>query len=77
MKHRKRSGLGSETVKSLMTCKLFDAIKAHIHVVDNTAFDEAARAADHLWKVRPPLTMLEEQSMSVYTPARELALDDL
>ena len=66
-----------QVVASTMSRNRFEAIRAHLHVVNNNAIDDDARQADKLWKVRPLLDMVEERSQTLYTPRRELALDEM
>ncbi|XP_047106101.1 piggyBac transposable element-derived protein 3-like [Schistocerca piceifrons] len=61
-------------VRRCMSRDRFDFILINLYVNDNTKIPE--RNTDKLYKIRPLLTALNKQFMSIYRGTRELSIDD-
>ncbi|XP_049787121.1 piggyBac transposable element-derived protein 3-like [Schistocerca cancellata] len=66
--------LGISIVRRCMSRDRFDFILSNLHLNDNTKIPE--RNTDKLYKIRPPLTALNKQFMSIYRGTRELSIDE-
>ncbi|XP_049780398.1 piggyBac transposable element-derived protein 3-like [Schistocerca cancellata] len=66
--------LGISIVKRCMSRDRYDFILSNLHLNDNTKIPE--RNTDKLYKIRPPLTALNKQFMSIYRGTRELSIDE-
>ena len=65
--------LGDPEVRAQMTRDRFDAITTHLHFADN---DDPRAADDRMWKLRPVIDTLETTFRDVYTPGRQIAVDE-
>ncbi|XP_049778390.1 piggyBac transposable element-derived protein 3-like [Schistocerca cancellata] len=66
--------LGISIVRRCMSRDRFDFILSNLHLNDNTKIPE--RNTDKMYKIRPPLTALNKQFMSIYRVTRELSIDE-
>ena len=69
--------IGNEGVKEVMSLKRFEKISQYFHVSDRES--EPARGSpqyDKLFKIRPVMNIVEQQSVELYKPREHQAIDE-
>ena len=63
--------------RTIMSRNRFREILRYIHVADNSsALDRSDPAYDKLWKVRPLLDIVSQQSLKLYSPHPQISVDE-
>ena len=68
-----RRFVGDPEFRNQMTRDRFDAITTHLHFSNN---DDPKAADDRMWKLRPVIDTLARTFKDVYTPGKEVAVDE-
>ncbi|XP_014676879.1 PREDICTED: piggyBac transposable element-derived protein 4-like [Priapulus caudatus] len=61
---------------SVMSVNRFKLLMQFLHFVDNTTFDADNDPSPKLFKLQPVLDYIAEKFVSVYTPEREISIDE-
>ena len=61
-------------VRSVMSRDHFGMIKQYLHVVDNSL--NSPTNTDKLWKARSVIELLQDKSISMYSPHQQLSVDE-